>query len=149
MTLRIRKWSISRHLDALLRGEQGIAAVEFALISPVLVLMMLTLFDVSDMAVGSTNMQAAVRATTQYFINGQTDTTAAQTQGTNAWVSMPAGATLTATTACTCAGVGHACDVSCDDGTQPATFYTVTATATLGGSIVSSSKTYTETVRTQ
>jgi|SRR5258706_11494697 len=147
MTFPLRKRSPRRLGRKLLRGEQGMAAVEFALIAPVLVTMVLTLVDVSTMAVGTTNMQAAVRATLQYLINGNTDTTAAQTQGNNAWVSKPTGATLNATQACKCAGAAHDCAAACADNTIPLMYFTVTATATLGGSIVSQSKTVTQTVR--
>jgi Flp pilus assembly protein TadG len=148
MTLRLRKAAIWRHLVRL-RGEQGMAAVEFAFVAPVLVAMVLTLSDVSDMALGTTNMQAAVRATTQYFVNGNTDTNAAQTQGNNAWVSKPGGSTLTATQACKCGNTVTDCTLFCADGSSPSMYFTVTATATLGGSVVSQSKTITETVRTR
>jgi len=132
---------------ARLAGDEGMAAVEFALIAPVLVAMVLTLVDVSNMAFGTTNMEAAVRATEQYFINGNTDTNAAQAQGNNAWASKPTGSTLTATQACTCAGAGHDCAAPCDDSTIPWMSFTVTATASLGGSVVHQTKTITQTVR--
>lgn len=149
MTLRSLKTSILRRGNSLLRQDRGMAAVEFALIAPVLVAMMLTLVDVNNMGVGATNMQAAVRASVQYLVNGGTSIDTAKNEGNNAWSSKPSGATLSATKACTCAGAAHDCFASCDDGTVPQISYTVTATATLGGSIVSSSKTITETVRIQ
>ena len=133
---------------ASLRSEDGMAAVEFALISAlVMAPIVLTLSDVSNMAVGTTNMEAAVRATEQYFLNGNTDTSGAQTQGNNAWVSKPTGATLNATQACKCSGTAHDCSAPCADNTIPYMYFTVTATATLGGSVVSQSKTITQTVR--
>jgi Flp pilus assembly protein TadG len=144
MTLQIRKTS-----RRLLHGERGMAAVEFALIAPVLVAMVLTLVDVGDMAVGVMNMQTAVRAGTQYFLNGGNDTAVAESEVSNLWSSRPSGATQSATKACTCAGTAQDCFLNCSDGTPPQISYTITATATLGGSVVSSSKTITETVRTQ
>ncbi len=132
---------------AVLQGEQGMAAVEFALIAPVLVTMVLTLVDVSNMAIGTVNMQAAVRATEQYFINGNSDTSAAQTLGNTAWSSRPSGTTLNASQACKCAGTSNDCSAPCPDNTIPEMYYTVTATATLGGSFIHQSKTVTETVR--
>jgi len=133
-----------------LRGEEGMAAVEFALIAPVLVAMVLALVDVSNMAAGTVNMQGAVRAAVQYFVNGNSDTSAAQTQGNNAWVSKPSsGATFNATKACKCGSASQDCSTPCADSTLPAIYYTVTATATLGGSFIHQSKTVTETVQTR
>ncbi len=136
-------------LNRLWRGTRGNAAMEFGLILPILTTIVITIADISNIAVGTGEMQTAVRASVQYLMNGGTDTTVAKTMATNAWNNEPNGGTVNVTEACFCSGTSHSCTTLCSDNTQPLFYYTVTATATLGGSIVSQSQTVTETVRTK
>jgi len=136
-------------LNRLWRGTRGNAALEFGLILPVLSGMVLTIADVTNIAVGTGQMQTAVRASVQYLMNGGTDIPTAQTAGTNAWNNEPAGGSLTATKACFCSGTSHSCTTLCSDNSSPLIYYTVTASGSLGGSIISQTQTVTETVRTK
>jgi len=134
-------------LNRLWRGVRGNAALEFGLILPILSTIVITIADISNIAVGTGEMQTAVRASVQYLMNGGTDTTKAQTMATNAWNNEPSGGTVSVNEACYCSGTSHTCTSLCSDNTSPQAFYSVTATATLGGAVVSQSQTVTETVR--
>jgi len=134
-------------LKRLTRDADGTSAIEFAIIAPILLVLVAGLSDVNDMAFGASNMQSAVRAGIQYALKGGSDTTTAQAQADAAWTRKPGGGTVSSSSACQCAGSAHACDTLCDDSSIPELYMTVTATATLGGNLYSTTKTVTETVR--
>lgn len=136
-------------LNRLWRGTSGNAALEFGLILPVLLAMVITIADITNIAVGTGQMQTAVRASVQYLMNGGTDIPTAQTMGTNAWNNEPADGSLTASKACYCSGASHSCTTLCSDNSSPQAFYTVTASGSLGGTVLKQTQTVTETVRTK
>ena len=79
-----------------LGATKGTAAIEFALVLPILAAIAVTLPDVGNIAAGDINMQSAVRASAQYAMNGGSNMATAQAIGLSSWASRPAGATLTA-----------------------------------------------------
>src|SRR5258705_6620099 len=129
--------SMTRTLRYLLtkfrRDTSGTSAIEFAIISPVLIACVVALSDVNSVQFQAANMQTAVRAGIQYALKGGTDAPTMQTQADAAWTNKPSGGTLTATKVCQCAGVAHACDTLCADNSQALIYMTATATATIGG----------------
>ena len=128
-------------------ARNAASAIEFAIIAPLLALIVITLGDVATIATGVGEMQTAIRASIQYAMNGGLDMTIAQTQGVNAWDSKPANGTLTATTACYCAAAGADCQTPCADNSAPEKVVTVTASGTLGGNTIQRNETITEKVR--
>lgn len=134
-------------LNQLWSGKGGNAAIEFGLILPIFSTIVITIADVSNIAVGTGEMQTAVRASVQYIMNGGTDTSIAQTAGINAWNNKPGNGAVNVTEACYCSGTSHACNTLCSDNTTPQAYYTVTATGTLGGGVISESQSASETVR--
>lgn len=126
---------------------RGIAATEFALIAPVLVILTVLMSDVGQAAVSAMNMQAAVRAAIQYAMNGGTDMTAAKNVGLNAWDSAPATASFDSTESCYCGSGGATCGTACADGSLQKVFITATAIAPIGGSVIHFTKTTTQTVQ--
>jgi Flp pilus assembly protein TadG len=141
------------------RDRTGLAAVEFAMIAPLLAFVALALADAANLAIATDSMQRAERAGIQYFMNGGTDTTAAKTIVTSAWTNPPSGYTLNASKVCKCANNGQTvtCPVSgssgssgnCSDGQTPIANMTITATATVGGLLMSHTESQTETLRVQ
>jgi Flp pilus assembly protein TadG len=131
--------------------RRGAAAVEFAFIVPALTIVVITLADVTTIAAGMGEMQTAMRATVQYAMDGGTDMTVAKTQGLNAWNGKPSDGTMTTATSCTCGqfstSASASCTSICADETYPKEFVTVTASGTLGGSMIKKSETITEAVR--
>ena len=130
------------------RDTRGTSAIEFALIAPMLLAILVGIADVSRIAYGSSNMQTAVRAGIHYAMAGGTDAATAQSHANTAWTRKPAGGVVTAAKVCKCAGVtvGN-CDTPCADLSRPEMYMTVTATGTLGGHWYSRNQTSSETVR--
>jgi Flp pilus assembly pilin Flp len=129
------------------KREDGAAAVEFALIVPILAVIAIMLPDTSDIVFGAMNMNMAVRSSIQYAMNSGTDMAQAQTIGNSTWTSKPAGATLTASTYCKCGASAGTCGALCMDGSLPSTYVTVVGSATFGGTVISVPLTTTQTVR--
>lgn len=138
-------------ISRLLRARNGVSAVEFGLIAPLLGFMVLALVDVVNFAIGFTSMQRAERAGIQYFMNGGTSTTAAQGIVTKAWTNPPANYTVSAQETCTCGGNGHAvtCGAGCGNGAQSTNNLSISASATIPGILTSLPESKSETVRVQ
>src|SRR5690348_3467441 len=134
-------------LRPFVKREDGTAAIEFAIVVPVLATIAVMMPDASDIVFGAMNMNMAVRSSIQYAMNTGTDMSAAQTIGSQNWLNKPSHATLIASTACTCGSGAGTCGQICSDGSQPQTYVTVTANATLGGMVYSLPLTTTQKVR--
>ena len=125
----------------------GAAAVEFALIVPVLAGLVVAIDDVSNIAIGTAAMQTGSRAAIQYAMAGGTDMTAARTLGMQAWDQKPSDASMTVVMACLCANVASGCNSPCPDGTVPTKFVTVDVQGTYGGNLYQRTPHLTERVR--
>jgi Flp pilus assembly protein TadG len=139
--------TFTRGLKRFQRDSRGTSAVEFALIAPLLIAIVIPLADLANIAYGSSNMQSAVRAGIHYAMAGGTDETVAQSHAEAAWSKKPADGVVTPTKVCKCAGTSHDCDPLCADGSRPEMYITLTATGTFGGDIYSVAQTSSETVR--
>ncbi len=124
---------------------RGTSAIEFGLIAPVLVMIVVALYDLNDMSFRTSNMQTAVRSGIQYAMNGGDDMTNAQSVADAAWTKKPADGVMVASQACKCAGNTQACNSTC--GTTMNKWVTVTATGTIGGYYYGTFQTKTETIR--
>lgn len=130
-------------------SRQGVAATEFALVLPFLAAIAVSLPDLSQATVGVIEMQGAARASIQYAMTGGTDIDEAKTLGLAAWSNQPADANLTTGEQCICAGAGATCGELCPDGTNPETYFTVTASGHVGGSVIGFQNSVTRSVRIQ
>jgi|SRR6185503_3324165 len=139
--------AIRRTVRGFARDLRATAAIEFAIIVPVLALVTLMISDVSDVATGASHMETAIRASVQYAMNGGTDMTQAQAVGVQAWQARPSGSSLTVTSMCMCGAGAGLCNQICSDGSQPRAFVSAQASAPLGGTFVHIQKTLSETVR--
>lgn len=102
MTGPIREWVLRFYQD-----RHGIAAVEFALVAPILVILMLGTYDLGNAAQQQIALQAAVQVGGAYAVHLPDDPTGVQAAVTAA---LPAGMTLinpggVAAVACSCSGV--------------------------------------------
>ncbi len=138
---------VSRAIAKLVKRNDGVAAVEFAMVLPVLASIVICLPDLSQAAVGVVQMESAVQASVQYAMAGGTDMSEAQTIGLQAWTSKPANAVLTTTEYCLCGASAGTCGQSCPDGSNPDTYFSVTASGLLGGSVINFQKSVTRAVR--
>jgi len=137
-------WQVIRRFVHDLRAT---SAIEFAIIVPVLAIIVVMISDVSNVAVGGSRMEGAIRSSVQYAMNGGTNMSQAQMVGLQAWQGKPNGASLNVTSMCKCGSAGGSCTQVCPDGSLPQTFVSAVATAQLGGTFVHVQKTLSETVR--
>ena len=127
------------------RDTSGTSAIEFGLISPILILMCIALYDINDMSYRTSNMQTAVRAGVQYAMNGGEDLDQAKAIVNGAWSRKPADGVVNASASCKCAGNTQACNSTC--GVTMNKWITIAATGTIGGNYYSTFQTKTETIR--
>ena len=120
-------------LQSFLRDERGVSAVEFALTVPVLLISLLGVVDIGNVVYQRADMESALRAGIQYFMNGGDDLDTAEEVVNASWTTKPQGVTIIAERFCLCSNVEHACNTVCDDGTYPLSFNRLRAVATLEG----------------
>jgi Flp pilus assembly protein TadG len=127
----------------------GAAAVEFALLLPVFVGLVVGVIQYGGQIVAYQRMHNGLAAGAVYVMRGGSGTTAIHDIAMAGWPSQPADAAVTVTQACTCAGASAGCGAPCADGTYPQSFTTLTGTGTYAGLMGSQSMTSTQVIRTQ
>lgn len=110
-------------------GCRGVAAAEFALVAPVLILLVLGTFDVATMVQTSIRLERAARAGAQYAVANSSDMAAVQAQVIAAWPELTTANVPLPVLACECAGTVVACTQTCPGGLVQTV--TVTAQRTL------------------
>jgi Flp pilus assembly protein TadG len=123
------------------RDRRGVSALEFAIVAPVMVTLMLGAYDLGNAAQRQIDLQEAVRSGGAYALNHPTDVSGIRTIVTN---SLPAGWTLTnpggvAAVACSClnptagttTGLGGCTTANFDTCTAPNDGMVVSITATM------------------
>jgi Flp pilus assembly protein TadG len=123
-------------LRQFVRDERGVSAVEFALTVPVLLFSLLGVVDLGNVVYQRSDMESALRAGIQYFMNGGDDLAKAEEVVNNSWTTKPDGVSVVAETFCLCANVEHACNALCDDGSYPESYNRLRATATFPGILI-------------
>jgi Flp pilus assembly protein TadG len=121
---------MTSRLLALVRDCAGVAAVELALVAPVIGAMTLVSFDVWQGAAATQDMRAALNAGVEYYLNGGTSDTGAQSAAMSAWQNAPGNAAISTVRGCQCGASTHSCSSLCSDGAPPWTVVTLSATAT-------------------
>lgn len=119
-----------------LRNKDGTAAVEFALVAPILTILLVGTGTYGLEIVAYSKMRQAVSSGAQYALTADDDTTAIQSIVEAAWDDKPTGATVHVTQQCVCASVVTDCSTNCSDGDYPQRMTTISASrsyAELGG----------------
>jgi Flp pilus assembly protein TadG len=119
------------------RDERGVSAVEFALVVPVLLIALLGVADLGNVVYKRSDMESALRAGVQYFMNGGDDLAKAEEVVEQSWTTKPEGVSIVAERFCMCGTVQHACNALCEDDTYPLSFNRIRATATFEGVLAS------------
>jgi Flp pilus assembly protein TadG len=100
-------------------GSTGNIAVEFALIAPVAMLMLVGIAEYGTAVYDRLQLSSALRAGIQYATVAGVSTDAVEQVVTDALTSDPAAVTVTAQKVCECPdGTETACDQTCSDGTR-------------------------------
>ena len=129
------------------RDKSGAAAVELALLAPILGFIAVLGWSVWQGELGVEQTKTALRAGAEYYTAGVGTDATAQSVALNAWRSPPSNASVTAARACYCAGATANCSGMCTAG-QPRTVYvTLTATGNGQGVFANQVQTQSEVVR--
>lgn len=118
-------------LRVFLRSRKGNVAIEFALIAPILVALLIGVIDYGRFTFERSDMLAAGRSGAQYFMAGGTDPVRAQTIIQTSWSHMPTNGVVDVQRVCECQSVAAQCNQPCSDGTVPLSY----AVINLGGTI--------------
>jgi len=113
-----------------LKDERGLAALEFALILPILIALVLFGLDGWLRINQVSQMSSALQAGSRYYQSGGSDDTAAAQVAVQAWSNAPGDAAVTTARSCTCGGAGASCSSLCAGNNLPNVYVTLTATGT-------------------
>lgn len=123
------------------------AAVEFALIAPILSFTLLGIADFAWLALQRSDMHSAVRTGAQYFMAGGLDPAEAETIIRASWTQAPMDATVKIVQLCQCGSEERACNMPCPDGSVPDAYTQLVITAPLEGIFQKDEIIYVDTVR--
>jgi Flp pilus assembly protein TadG len=120
-------------LSAFSSDRRGVAAMEFALIAPIIVALLVLGVDGWLQGTETSQARTAIHTGARYYETGGGDDTVAQTVAMSAWQSKPADAALNVVRSCTCAATPVACSTLCAGSNPPSTFISLSATGTYSG----------------
>jgi Flp pilus assembly protein TadG len=109
------------------RRRDGVAAVEFAIVSVAMAGLATAMLAGWQYATQQTAAQTAANAGAFFYLQGGTSDSAARSFALAAWPSPPANASISIVRQCTCAGATASCTSLCSDNTVPHTQITITA----------------------
>lgn len=133
-----------------LRGDTGgAAAVEFALVLPILAVFVIALIQYGGMIIANQQMHNGVASGALYVMRGGSDATAIHDVSLSAWPNRPSDAGISVAQSCVCAGATSTCSSLCPDQSYPQTFTQITATGTYTGLFGNQAISATQVIRTQ
>jgi Flp pilus assembly protein TadG len=138
-----------RRLGAFFNHTGGAAAVEMALLSPVLALLLVGIANYAPELDQAHRMRDAVQSGATYVMTGGADPTAIQTVATSAWSGYTGGDTVTVSQWCSCAGIAGSCSALCADSSVPQAYTTIQASMTYAGPLGNQPLSASQTVRTR
>ncbi|MGE5500391.1 MAG: TadE/TadG family type IV pilus assembly protein [Ignavibacteriales bacterium] len=118
------------------KDKSGAAAVEFGLVAPVLVTLLVGIGTYGLEIIAYSKMREAVSAGAQYALTTSDTTSDISAVVSAAWDDKPSGATVSVSQQCVCAGVSNDCSTACANGDYPQRITTITTTqnySELGG----------------
>ena len=142
----------SRYLDVCRRwlaARGGAAAVEFAIVIPILAAMVMGVGQYGGEVIAYQHVHNGVMSGAQYVMRGGSDATAIHDITYQTWPNKPQDAAVVVSEACTCAGAAAGCSGLCPDSSYPQSATTITATGTYIGPFGNQAMTATQVIRTQ
>jgi Flp pilus assembly protein TadG len=101
------------------RDVSGVAAIEFAIIVSILMIVFLGLVSVWSAIVTSDNMRDSAEAAANYLVQGGNSDSQAQTIAEAAWQNPPNDGTVAISRACSCNGAAVDCTTLCPVTNKP------------------------------
>ncbi|MDP3495969.1 MAG: hypothetical protein Q8R82_22895 [Hyphomonadaceae bacterium] len=108
-------------------NRDGAAAVELALVAPVIAGLAILSFSVWEFGTRRQDMRSALDAGAQYYLNGGSSDLIAQAITVEAWPNKPQVYDVSASRTCRCVATVIACADGCPTGTPPAVYVTLQA----------------------
>jgi Flp pilus assembly protein TadG len=139
----------SKQVRRLASAKDGAAAVEFAVVVPLLTAMLVGVIQYGGMIAANQQMHDGVSSAAVYVMRGGSDTNTIQSIGLSTWPNKPSDAVISVAQGCRCAGASAACTSLCADGTYPQAFTTITASGTYTGVWANQAMRASQVVRTQ
>lgn len=136
-----------RKLFAFAADRRGVATVELALVLPIILGVFLTGYSIWDAASRHQNLNAALDAGAQYYINGGSSDSIASAAIQSAWQYRPNSSSIDVTRSCSCSNVAQSCSTLCTGGIAPKAYVQMTLTAVDQGAFMAPSQTATRVVR--
>jgi len=122
---------LKQRLVRLSRDNRGASIVEFALIAPILAMVLFTLVSGATFLAEFNAMHTAVNGGAQFVMNGGTNLAATKAITEAGWAGRSGGATVVAADVCKCGTVVTDCALTCTPSTIPLNKYIkITATDT-------------------
>lgn len=112
---------------------QGLAALEFALIAPLMAGLLLAGADGWLRISQHNDMRTALHSGARYYQAGGSDDAAANSLAMAIWASRPSDGTLQVTRSCACGAAPIVCSALCSGSNPPAAYVTLTASGTFDG----------------
>jgi len=103
------------------------AAIQMAMILPVMVAGCLGMADLWSLFSSNINMRAGVNTAANLVMQGETNTATLQTAALAGWSNAPSGAAVTVDSNCSCSGIAVACTTLCAGNKAPSILYTIKA----------------------
>lgn len=138
-----------RRLRLLIGDTSGGAAVEFGLIAPFMIAVVLGVSASVGLIHDYHVMRRAVSSGTQLLMTTDADTAAARDVTLDAWPGKADGATVAISQWCRCGTVQHACSTVCPDGDYPQMFTRIDASTPYTGPLGQQTMSASQTVRTR
>lgn len=131
------------------QDHRGVAAVEFAMVAPVLVAIFVGIAGVAPFVQINNTMHDALSAGSRYVMAGGTDPAAIQGVTLAAWPNHGSSATISVSQYCTCASIQGSCNALCADGTVPQGYTGIQVSTPYSGALGAQTLTAQQTIRTR
>ncbi|MBL8904790.1 MAG: pilus assembly protein [Hyphomicrobiales bacterium] len=112
------------------RDDAGVGAIEFALIAPLLALVLLGTISGWAYYQQNNHMRDSVEVAGKYFLQGGTSEEVALNIAEAAWSDKPDDGSIALNKTCICGGVAASCGGVCSDMSIPETYWTIEASST-------------------
>jgi Flp pilus assembly protein TadG len=116
--------------------ERGSAAIELALVAPVLAILAVASFGVWESGARSQDMRAALDVAAEYYMNGGTDDAVARALSREGWRNKPPNGDVTTARDFRCGESDAQENAVCPGGRTPAAYVTLTASASTNQALV-------------
>lgn len=116
------------------RHNAAAAAVEFALLSPILLLVIAGISDGAVLVLRKNSMHSGVSSSAQYVMSGGADMTTAKSVGLSSWPMRTEKSSFSATKLCYCGSAVSDCSTLCTaDSSVPKAYVTIAASDVVDG----------------